>query len=153
MYGSRARFGYLSGPIFAESYAYEFYKMAPPGVTLMISTLKYEQGTMDEIKACVALGDQIAHDMAQAGATVIIQGVVPINLAFGPQFIDDWIERTQQQCRVPATTSVTTQMHALQAVGARKVAVLQVGPNPVKGLNEYMESCGLEVVGGCAGHI
>jgi maleate cis-trans isomerase len=152
MYGSRARFGYLSGPIFAESYAYEFYRMAPPGVTLMISTLKYEQGTMDEIKACVELGDQIVQDMAKAGATVIIQGVVPINLAFGPQFIDDWIERTQQRCGVPATTSVTTQMHALQAVGARKVAVLQVGPTPVKGLNEYMQSFGFEVLGGCAGN-
>jgi maleate isomerase len=152
MYGSRARFGYLSGPIFAESYVYEFYRMAPPGVTLMISTLKYEQGTMEEIQACVTLGDQIVADMARAGASVIIQGVVPINLAFGPKFIDDWIDRTQQRCGVPATTSVTTQMHALHAVGARKVAVLQVGPNPVKGLNEYIESFGVKVLGGCAGN-
>jgi maleate cis-trans isomerase len=152
MYGSRARFGYLSGPIFAESYAYEFYRMAPPGVTLMISTLKYEQGTQEEIEACVTLGDRIAAEMAKAGATVIIQGVVPINLAFGPKFIDDWIERTQEKCGVPATTSVTTQMHALQAVGARKVAVLQVGPNPVKGLYPYMESFGFEVLGACTGN-
>jgi maleate isomerase len=152
MYGARARFGYLSGPIFAESYAYEFYRMAPPGVTLMISTLKYEQGTMEEIQACVSLGDRIAQDMARAGASVIIQGVVPINLAFGPKFIDDWIETTQKRCGIPATTSVTTQMHALQAVGARKVAVLQVGANPVKGLNEYMESFGLEIVGARSGN-
>jgi maleate isomerase len=152
MYGSRARFGYLSGPIFAESYVYEFYKMAPPGVTLMISTLKYEQGTPDEIEACVELGDRIGQEMARAGASVIIQGVVPINLAFGPRFIDDWIERTRQRCGVPATTSVTAQMHALQAVGARKVAVLQVGPNPVKGLHAYMESFGFEVLGGHAGN-
>lgn len=34
MYGHRARIGYTSPPIVTEVFPYEFYKMAPPGVTL-----------------------------------------------------------------------------------------------------------------------
>ena len=39
MYGCRARIGYTSPPRITEVFPYEFYKMAPPGVTLMLTTL------------------------------------------------------------------------------------------------------------------
>ena len=39
MYGYRARIGYCSPPFVTEVFCSEFYKMAPQGVTLMITTL------------------------------------------------------------------------------------------------------------------
>jgi hypothetical protein len=38
VYGSRARIGYTSPPLVTEVFPYEFYKMAPPGVTLALTT-------------------------------------------------------------------------------------------------------------------
>jgi hypothetical protein len=39
MYGHRARIGYTCPPLSAEIFPYEFYKLAPAGVTLVITTL------------------------------------------------------------------------------------------------------------------
>jgi hypothetical protein len=37
-YGHRARIGYTSPPLTTEVFPYEFYRMAPAGVTLVITT-------------------------------------------------------------------------------------------------------------------
>ena len=147
IYGHRARIGYLSGPLYAEAYPYEFYKMAPEGVTVLISTLRYGGGTRAEMDECVRLGHEAARAMAKAGAQVIVQGVVPLNLAYGPEGVDTFVRRVKDECGLPATTSVTAQMHALQALGARRIAVLQIGTEPTAGLHDYMKSFGFEVVG------
>lgn len=39
MYGYRARIGYTSPPAATEVFPYEFYKMVPDGVTLVVNTL------------------------------------------------------------------------------------------------------------------
>ena len=39
IYGSRARIGYTSPPLLTEVFAYDFYRLAPPGVTLVLTTL------------------------------------------------------------------------------------------------------------------
>jgi hypothetical protein len=39
IYGHRARIGYTSPPLTTEIFPYEFYKIVPAGVTLVITTL------------------------------------------------------------------------------------------------------------------
>ena len=39
MYGHRARVGYTSPPLTTEVFPYEFYKIVPEGVSLVITTL------------------------------------------------------------------------------------------------------------------
>ena len=39
IYGHRARIGYTSPPLTTEIFPYEFYKIVPTGVTLVITTL------------------------------------------------------------------------------------------------------------------
>ena len=51
MYGYRARIGYTSPPLVTEVFPYEFYRMAPAGVTLAISTLGILTMNEDELKA------------------------------------------------------------------------------------------------------
>ncbi|MEK7216928.1 MAG: hypothetical protein AAB289_15185 [Chloroflexota bacterium] len=147
IYGHRARVGYLSGPLYAEAYPYEFYKMAPEGVSLIISTLRFNQGTKEEIDQCIALGYDIAREMTATGAQCIIQGVVPINLYYGPQGVQDFIERAERECGIPASTSVTAQVHALQAAGSKKLAVLGLGGERITNLDEYVTSFGFDIVG------
>ena len=147
IYGRRARVGYLSGPLYAEAYPYEFYKMAPEGVSLVISTLRFNQGGKEEVDQCIALGYELAREMAAAGAQCIIQGVVPINLYYGPQGVQDFIQRAERECGVPASTSVTAQVHALQAVGSKKLAVLGLGAERIGNLDAYVTSFGFDIVG------
>src|SRR5665647_1215189 len=49
MYGHRARIGYTSPPLTTEVFPYEFYKVVPEGVTLVITTLAIVVRSKDEI--------------------------------------------------------------------------------------------------------
>jgi hypothetical protein len=49
IYGHRARIGYTSPPLVTEVFPYEFYRIAPPGVTLMITTLAITSRSMEEV--------------------------------------------------------------------------------------------------------
>ena len=49
IYGHRARIGYTSPPATTEIFPYEFYKIVPEGVTLVITTLAIMKLTSDEV--------------------------------------------------------------------------------------------------------
>ena len=45
IYGHRARIGYASPPLLTEVFAYDFYRLAPAGVTLALTSLAIPTGT------------------------------------------------------------------------------------------------------------
>ena len=49
IYGHRARIGYTSPPLTTEIFPYEFYRMVPPGVTLVLTTLAIVVRSKDEV--------------------------------------------------------------------------------------------------------
>ena len=50
IYGHRARIGYTSPPLVTEVFPYEFYKIVPAGVTLMITTLAITTRSAAEVE-------------------------------------------------------------------------------------------------------
>ncbi|MCZ6741803.1 MAG: hypothetical protein O7D27_06545, partial [Alphaproteobacteria bacterium] len=77
MYGHRARIGYCSPPYVTETFCYEFYKMVPEGVTLLIKTLEVRTRAAAEIAASHAASLEAARYMARAGADVVVLGGNP----------------------------------------------------------------------------
>ena len=71
MYGYRARIGYTSPPIVTEVFPYEFYKMAPPGITLALTTLMVARHTPESGEAEESWRHALraAREMARAGWT------------------------------------------------------------------------------------
>lgn len=124
MYGHRARIGYCSPLFVTESFTYEFYRIVPAGVTLMISTLAIVTRSKDEIEKSYALSMQAARQMAEAGASVVVLGGNPINLSRGVENLDDLIRDLEQKIGTAVTTSTTSQMKALRLLGAKKVATV-----------------------------
>ena len=59
MYGHRARIGYCSPPYVTETFCYEFYKMVPEGVTLLIKTLEVRTRAAAEIARVLAPGGRL----------------------------------------------------------------------------------------------
>src|SRR5262249_10976464 len=51
IYGYRARIGYTCPPLSAEVFPYEFYKLVPAGVTLVITTLTVIERSPTELDA------------------------------------------------------------------------------------------------------
>lgn len=106
-------------------FPYEFYRIVPDGVTLVITTLAIVELTGDEVDRSYEISLEAAREMARAGIDLMVLGGVPINLSRGYDNVDALIGDTEKALGVPVTTSITAQMNALHAVGARNVAVGQ----------------------------
>src|SRR5436853_1367250 len=81
IYGNRARIGYTSPPLLTEVFSYDFYRLAPPGVTLVLTTLAILDRNKDEVDRSYEISMQAARAMASAGVDLLVLGGVPINLS------------------------------------------------------------------------
>ena len=118
MYGYRARIGYTSPPYLTETFPYEFYRMVPDGVTLVLTTLAIKRLTEEETERSVAMTLEAAREMGRAGVDIVVFGGVPLNLSLGYDGLAETMRRTEDEIGVPVTSSVTAQVNALRAVGA-----------------------------------
>ena len=121
MYGYRARIGYTSPPATTEVFPYEFYKIVPDGVTLVINTLPLVNRTSDEVDRAYDVSLNAAHAMARAGVDIFVFGGLPINASRGFGNAADMAAETEKEIGVPVITSLSAQQDAFAAVGARQV--------------------------------
>src|SRR4030088_992247 len=124
-YGQRARIGYTSPPLTTEVFPYEFYKMAPAGVTLVITTLAIVVRSKEEADQSYDTSMKAAREMAAAGVDIIMLGGVPINLSRGAANAQQMIQDLEAEVGVKVATSASAQAEAARALGCRKVVVAQ----------------------------
>jgi maleate isomerase len=124
MYGHRARIGYASPLFVTEVFAYEFYAIVPEGVTLMISTLDIITRSKEEVERTFERSLRAVEEMARGGADVVVLGGNPVNLSRGVENLPDLIAELERKIGTRVTTSTTSQINALQALGASKIATV-----------------------------
>lgn len=129
MYGYRARIGYTSPPVATEIFPYEFYKIVPEGVTLVIGTLAVTQMTSNDLERSYELSLELAKEFARVKVDLVCLGGIPVNVLRGIDKVDELIKDTEAAIGVPVTTSLTAQIAALRAVGARKVGLIHPFPD------------------------
>ena len=152
MYGYRARIGYCSPPFVTETFCHEFYQMAPKGVTLMITTLAVTSlsspSTAEQISESHARSLEAAKAMARAGADMVVLGGNPINQSLGMENLDTICIQLGQEIGTKVVTSTQSQIRALQALGARKVATVHpFGPEKNADHDRSMRNLGFEPTG------
>jgi maleate cis-trans isomerase len=143
-YGHRARIGYTSPPLTSEIFPYEFYKIAPDGVTLLLTTLDVWDHTSAELQDSHRRTLRAAKAMGQAGADLIILGGGPVLGAKGADKVGDLVKAAEDAAGVPVTTVLTAYAEALRRVTAKKVVSVEVGH---AGLNDMLERAGFQVLG------
>ena len=135
MYGYRARIGYCSPPFVTEDFCYEFYKMAPRGVTLMVTTLSIKahgvtvatddvRSTKEQIDESHAKSLEAAKYMARSGADVVVLGGNPVNQSRGVENLDAICADLSREVGTKVITSTHSQIKALKALGALRVATV-----------------------------
>lgn len=147
MYGYRARIGYTSPPYLTETFPYEFYKIVPDGVTLVLTTLAIKQLTEQETKHSVEMTLEAAREMGKAGVSIMVFGGVPLNLSLGYDGLENILRKTEKEIGVPVTSSITAQVNALRAVGAKKLVLLHPFTDPEGFHAEYVGHYGFELLG------
>jgi len=148
MYGHRARIGYTSPPAATEVFPYEFYKIVPDGVTLVINTLPLVERDSDEVDRAYEVSLNVAHAMARAGVNVFVFGGLPINVSRGFANAAEMAAATEREIGIPVITSLSAQQAALAALGARKVGIVQPYDASHGARHEaYIREMGLEPTG------
>ena len=125
MYGHRARIGYTSPPLTTEIFPYEFYRIVPAGVTLVITSLAIVVRSKDEVDQSYDISMRAAREMAAAGCDIVVLGGVPINLSRGTKNAEQVILDLEAELGVKVSSSAAAQARAAKALGCRKVVVAQ----------------------------
>jgi maleate cis-trans isomerase len=123
MYGHRARIGYTSPPLTTEVFPYEFYKIVPEGVSLVITSLAIVVRSTSEVDQSYDISMRAAREMAAAGCDLVMLGGVPINLSRGFENAQAMIDDLEAQLGVKISTSQRAQTRAAKALGARKMVM------------------------------
>ncbi|HWG06226.1 MAG TPA: hypothetical protein VG271_14535 [Beijerinckiaceae bacterium] len=148
MYGHRARIGYTSPPLTTEVFPYEFYKIVPEGVSLVITSLSIVVRSASEVDQSYEISMRAAREMAAAGCDIVMLGGVPINLSRGYQNSRAMIDDLERQLGVKVSTSQRAQARAAKALGARKMVM----PHPYSEADTdriagYVDHFDCEIVG------
>src|SRR3954452_5992408 len=116
IYGNRARIGYTSPPLLTEVFAYDFYRLVPAGVTLVLTSLAILDRNKDEGDRSYEISMQAARAMAALGVDLVVLGGVPINLSRGYANADRMLTDLSSELGVKVTSSAAAQNKALTAL-------------------------------------
>ena len=146
MYGWRARIANISAAA-SEHFAYEFYKVAPPGVVCVNACLFVDNVDKDQLLRERESILNVVKGLAIAEVDYIIVGGAPMMYVVGPGEDRRFLAAINKITSIPATTDITCTMDAFNRLGAKKLAIA----TPMSsGINEkmkvYLEHEGYEVL-------
>jgi maleate isomerase len=148
MYGHRARIGYTSPPLTTEVFPYEFYRIVPDGVTLVITTLAIVERSKSEVDRSYDISMKAAREMAAAGVDIVVLGGVPINLSRGADNAQAMIRDLEAELKIKVATSASCQASAAKALGCKRVVVAQpYEASETERIAGYARHTGCEVLG------
>src|SRR5262249_128550 len=148
LYGHRARIGYTSPPLTTEIFPYEFYKLVPDGVTLVLTTLAIVERSSQEVAQSYDISMKAARDMAPPRLDIVVLGGVPINLSRGTENAEAMVRDLAAELGVKVSSSALAQTRAAKALGCRKVVVSQpYEATENERLSGYAKHFGCEVLG------
>ena len=147
-YGHRARIGYTCPPLCAEIFPYEFYRLVPDGVTLVITTLAIIERSKSEVDQAYEMSMRAARELAAAGVDIVFLGGVPVNLSRGNQNAQEMLRTLEAELGVKVSSSVAAQDKAAKLLGCEKVVVAHpYGAHEDARLIADAERYGCEVLG------
>ena len=147
MYGWRGRVGSVAATP-SDIFSYEFYKIVPPGLSIMQTTLSIHIMNKQELAYGYAGTEKMAVALAREGADVIILGGAPTLYDQGPGADTALSERIARAAGVPTVSNQTAMMDGLRSFDCRKIVIASPFNDENNGkLKKYLEGSGFEVVG------
>ena len=146
-YGHAGRVGYLSPGIVDETLSGQWYRMAPPGVTLVRTSLELKDVTVEEVNAAVARTEKASAELGKYRPDCIVFGGSPTVAVPGHGFEKVIVDKIEKASGCKAFSAQTAAIEALQKYGAKKLALATPFPDKVNMLvKEFLEKSGFQVL-------
>lgn len=145
-YGWRARIGFVTPSPGHENNGYEFYLMAPDGVTIVMTSLHVTQLTQQQYDDAVSRMDAAVAELVDRRVDSIIQAGVPLVVTRGWGFEEKLLAEVARQTAVPFATDIGACVRAMQALDMGRVVMLTPFDESMdRQLAEYVGHAGIEV--------
>src|SRR5436853_4558395 len=145
--GWRKRIGLL-GPTVIETAAYDFYRLAPDGVSMCATTSNIEHWSRDNFKQHVL--DPIVTAvkyLASRHVDYIIHTGMPVVTTRGKGFEEELVKQITDVTGLPATTSIRSAIRALAHLKVKNVALLSPYPQELhQSAIAFLRASGFNVV-------
>jgi maleate isomerase len=146
-FGWRKRIGLLS-PTVIETAAYDFYRLAPDGVSMCATTSNIEHWSTENFKQHVL--DPIVASvkyLASRHVDYIIHTGMPVVTTRGKGFEEQLVKQIEDVTGLPATTSIRSAIRALAHLGVHSVAVVTPYPRELHtSALSFLRASGFQVV-------
>jgi maleate isomerase len=146
MYGWRGRVGMVN-PSRGDTLIYEFYKAAPEGLIVVPAALGVQRVAADQLNAILDRYEAALRELVYEECDVIVVGGSPPILSGPPGTEERLLAAAQAVASVPVFLHIRAEIEAVQAVGARRIALGAPYPCAITNKWEaYFEAQGIEVV-------
>lgn len=146
-YGWRARIGFISPGAVDESSSRQFYRMAPPGVTIVRTALGVTDITPDQIAEALTRAEEAARRVARTEPTCIILGGSPTVVLGGYGSDNVLVERIRNASGIRTSAAQSAAVEALRLMGIERLAVATPFPEPFPTLlKDFLTASGFSVL-------
>ena len=131
-----------------DTSASEFYRLAPPGILLVMIPLGLEKFSSEDVERVFAPLDEYLDKLMDRGVHVITQTGVPLPILIGVEAHDKMLAHITAHTGVPATSTVLAVGRAARHLGVRKLALVNKWTEPMnRSLGEFLAREGVTVCG------
>ncbi|MGH8634617.1 MAG: hypothetical protein ACRET7_10870 [Burkholderiales bacterium] len=142
------RLGYVTPHPLVDNVPYQFYRIAPDGVMLMLANLEISDYTVEAVEHELPLFWKHAGALAKAGANRIVLTGVPVSAALGRERVLAMMAEAQRRAGAPLDTDLEAIAAAARHLGVERVALATRWHRPLNdAVARYLKSAGVEVVG------
>lgn len=128
--------------------AYQFYKIVPTDVMLVVAPLGIKDYTQDRVEEAITSFDDRVDSLAKEKADHLILGGAPVSAQLGRERVQRLLREAEDRTGIPGDGPIEAIIAAMQHLGLKRIAV---GSRWADELNArvcaYLEEGGLEVVG------
>jgi maleate cis-trans isomerase len=144
----KLKIGALKPLAVIDNSAYEFYRMAPPGVMLVMIAVGLGEFSKQDVERVFAPIDKLVDQLMERGVDIIMQSGVPLPLLIGVEAHDRLLERIAKRSGKPVTSSVLGVVAAAKHLGLKRIALANKWSDAMnRTLGEFFVRGGVEIAG------
>ena len=146
-YGWRARIGFITPSPGHENNAYEFYLMAPEGVTICMTSLRVMALNQEAYSGALGRVEAAVAEMVGRKVDAMVQAGVPLTVTQGWDFHNRLSAQVAGLTKIPFATDIGACIEAMQSLGMKRVALITPFDDAMhEQLGRYVANAGIQVL-------
>jgi maleate cis-trans isomerase len=147
-YVPKHKIGCLCPLAVIDTYAYEFYQLAPRDVMTVMVPLGLQEFSAQDVERVFASVDEKVDLLVERGVDIIYQSGVPLPILIGPEALKRLLDHMATRTTVPVTAQVLGVVAAAKRLGVKKVAAANKWTEAMnRTLGQFFAREGISLIG------